>query len=79
MAVDRVFPLRSALITAELFAREPLRADGEVEWSTSAGVRYQLNPRWALDGGVGRRLTGDDRAWYVTFGSAYAFGLPWRR
>jgi hypothetical protein len=79
MAVDRTFPLRSALVTAELFAREPLRADEDVEWNVGVGARYQLNPRWALDGGVGRRLTGDDRAWYVTFGSAYAFGLPWRR
>jgi hypothetical protein len=79
VAVDRTFPLQSALITAELVAREPLLESEDVEWSTAAGVRYQLDPRWALDGGIGRRLTGDDRAWYVTFGSAYAFGLPWRR
>jgi hypothetical protein len=79
VAADRTFPLRSILVTAELFAREPLRADEDVEWNVGTGLRYQFRPRWALDGGVGRRLTGDDRAWYVTFGSAYAFGLPWRR
>jgi hypothetical protein len=79
LAVDRTFPLRAMLITGEVFAREPLRSGEDVEWNAGAGLRYQLAPRWALDGGAGRRLTGDDRAWYVTFGSAYAFGLPWRR
>jgi hypothetical protein len=79
VAVDRTFPLRSALFTAELFAREPLHADQAVEWNAGVGARYQFRPRWALDAGIGRRLTGDDRAWYVTFGSAYAFGLSWRR
>jgi hypothetical protein len=79
VAVDRTSPLRSILVTAELFAREPLRADESAEWNVGTGLRYQFRPRWALDAGIGRRLTGDDRAWYVTFGSAYAFGLPWRR
>jgi hypothetical protein len=78
-AVDRTFPLRSMLVTAEVFAREPLVAGVELEWNTGAGIRYQFRPRWALDAGVGRRLTGEDSGWYVTFGSAYAFGLPWRR
>ena len=84
VAVDRTFPLRSMLLTAEVFTREPLveaapDEDEELEWNAGAGIRYQLDPRWALDGGVGRRLTGDDKAWYLTFGGAYAFGLPWSR
>ncbi len=79
VAVDRTFPLRSMLLTAEVFAREPLVEGEHLEWNTGAGIRYQFRPRWALDAGFGRRLTGDDRAWYVTFGSAYAFGLPWGR
>lgn len=79
VAVDRTFPLRSMLITAEVFALEPMVEGGDVEWNTGAGVRYQLSPRWAVDGGAGRRLTGGDRAWYITFGSAYAFGLRWSR
>lgn len=77
IAVDRTFPLHSMLLTAELFARDPLVEAADVEWNGGAGVRYQATPRWAVDGGIGRRLTGDDRAWYVTFGGAYAFGLPW--
>ena len=79
VAVDRTFPLRSMLLTAEVFAREPFAIDAKTEWNGGGGVRYQLSPRWAVDGGFGRRLTGDDQSWYVTFGSAYAFGLPWNR
>jgi hypothetical protein len=78
-AIDRTFPLRSTLVTSEVFVREPLREGEDIEWNAGAGMRYQLNPRWALDGGIGRRLTGDDRAWYGTVGTAYAFGLPWGR
>jgi hypothetical protein len=79
LAVDRTFPLLSTLLTAELHARQPIHADEDVAWVLGTGVRRQFSPRWALDGGAGRRLTGEDRAWYVTFGGAYAFGLPWRR
>jgi hypothetical protein len=79
VAVDRTFPLRSMLVTAEVFARDPIAEGEELEWNTGAGIRYQFRPRWALDAGLGGRLTGDDRGWYVTFGGAYAFGLPWSR
>lgn len=77
-AVDKTFPLQSALITGEVYARRPLHQGADVEWNAGVGSRYQLTPRWALDGGVGRGLTGDDRAWYLTAGGAFAFGLPWR-
>jgi hypothetical protein len=79
VAADRTFPLRSLLVTAEVFAREPIVEGEDVEWNAGAGFRYQFRPRWALDAGVGGRLTGDDRGWYVTVGGAYAFGLPWGR
>ena len=78
VAADRTFPLRSLLVTAEVVARQPLLADEAVEWATGAGTRYQFSPRWALDAGVGYHFTGDARPWSVTFGGAYAFGLPWR-
>jgi hypothetical protein len=79
VAVDKTFPLRSMLLTAEVVARDPLIERADVEWNTGVGIRYQFRPRWALDAGLGRRLTGEDQAWYATVGSAYAFGLPWRR
>ncbi len=78
LAVDRALPLRSLLVTGELFAREPLRADERVEWNTAAGVRYQLSPRVAGDAGAGYRLTGDDRGWFATVGAAVVVGMPWR-
>ena len=76
LAADRTFPLRSILVAGEFYARQPLRQGEDVELASTVGVRYQQSPRWALDGGVGRRLTGDDQGWYATFGTAYAFGLP---
>ena len=79
VAVDRTFPLKSLLVTGEVYARDPIHTDENLEWNTGVGLRYQLDPRFNIDGGIGRRLTGDDRGWYVTFGTAYALGLPWRR
>lgn len=76
-AVDHTFALRSVLVTAELYARKPLNVGELVEWNTGAGVRYQLAPRWAMDAGVGRALSGVAQAWYLTAGGAFAFGLPW--
>ena len=78
-AVDRTYPLQSLLVTGEVYARQPLRLGDAVEYDAAVGSRVQLTPRTALDGGVGRRLNGPDQGWFVTVGSAYAFGLPWRR
>ena len=75
VAIDRTFPLRSLLITAETFARQPLDDAEDVEWNAAAGVRYQLSPYFNVDGGLGRRLTGDAPAWFVTFGLSRAFGI----
>lgn len=76
VALDKAYPLRSMLVTVEGFARKPLIAGTtETELTAGAGVRYQLTPSLALDGGAGRRLNGDDQGWYITFGTAYAFGL----
>jgi hypothetical protein len=79
VAVDRPFPLRSLLVTGEVFARRPLRAGEDVEWNTGTGFRYQLSPRVAADAGAGYRLTGDDKGWFATFGAAVVVGLPWPR
>ena len=46
-----------------------------MEWNAGAGLRYQVSPNFALDGGIGKRLTGSDRSWFVTFGVARVFGL----
>ncbi len=75
LAVDKTYPLRSLLVTAELFARQPLPTTEDVELNAGAGLRYQLSPRFAVDAGLGRRLTGNDQGWFVTFGTAFAFAI----
>jgi hypothetical protein len=77
LAADKTFPLRSLLLTGEAVAEQPIDEAEDVEWSAAAGLRYQLSPRWALDAGVGMRLSTETRPWFVTVGSAFAFGLPW--
>lgn len=74
-AIDKTYPLRSTLVTAEFYGRKPMTDGEEVEYNTGIGVRHQLSPTLALDGGLGRRLNGDAPGWYVTFGSAYAFSV----
>ena len=74
-AVDKAFPLQSTLITAELYGRKPLISSEDVEYTLGTGTRFQVSPTLALDGGFGRRLNGPEQGWYVTFGSAYAFGI----
>lgn len=75
LAADKAFPLRAMLVTADFFARQPIFKDDDVDYNVGSGIRYQVNPRWAIDGGVGRRLNGPDQGWFATFGTAYAFAL----
>lgn len=74
-AVDKAYPLSSFLLTAELYGRKPLTEGDDVEYTAGTGARLQLSPTLALDGGFGRRLNGPEQGWYITFGSAYAFGV----
>ena len=75
VAVDKTLPLHSVLFSAEAYARQPIVSAQDVEYVVGTGVRYQWNTLLALDAGVGRRLNGENRAWYLTFGTAYAFGM----
>jgi hypothetical protein len=77
LALDRTFPLRALLVGGEVVVEQPLDEAADLVVTAGTGFRYQLTPRWAMDAGMGKRLTGGDRAWYLTVGSAYAFGLPW--
>jgi hypothetical protein len=75
VAVDRTFPLRSLLATADVFAEQPLRAGESLQWTAEAGVRYQTSPQFNLDAGVGRRFAGPGQAWFFTVGLAHAFAV----
>jgi hypothetical protein len=74
-AIDKTYPLSSTLVTAEFYGRKPMIVGNAVDYNAGVGVRHQISPTLALDGGVGRRLNGDAQGWYVTFGSAYAFSV----
>lgn len=76
MAIDKTLPLRSMLLTAELYARRPLvDAIDDMELFAGGGMRIQASPTLALDLGGGRRLDSKDGPWYATFGTAYAFSV----
>lgn len=77
VAVDRTFPLRSLLISAEVVARGPMHS-GSAVWQAGVGTRLQLSPRFAADAGAGFDFNGPDKGWFITFGSAAAIGLPWK-
>ena len=79
IAVDRTFPLRSFLVTGEVYALGALEESESTSWHATVGTRYQLAPRWAMDAGIGRTLSGESRDWSLTIGGAFAFGLPWSR
>jgi hypothetical protein len=75
LAIDRTLPLHAALITAAVIFEDPSSDALNDRWTVEAGARYQLNQHFALDAGLGKRLTGDDRPWYLTFGAARAFAI----
>jgi hypothetical protein len=75
VAVDRTIPLRSALIIGDVYVEQPLHEGTDPVWTLEAGARYQLDPYFALDAGIGRRVTGEHRGWFVTFGAARAFAI----
>jgi hypothetical protein len=74
LAVDKAFPLKAVLVTADVFAEEPL-GGGNLAWTAEAGIRYQTSPQFNLDLGVGRRFAGEEQGWFFTFGLARAFAL----
>ena len=75
VAVDHVFPLRSLLVAADLFAEHDASRLAVTEWTAETGVRVQLGPRTSGDLGVGRHFTGDDRSWFVTGAVAVELGV----
>jgi hypothetical protein len=74
-AFDRAIPARSVLLMAETYARQPLDPTRPLEWTSGAGLRWQVGPQLVFDAAAGRRFTGSEQAWYLTIGTAYAFGI----
>ena len=74
VALDHAFPLRSMLVGAEFVVRQPIVQGADLQWQTGTGVRWQLDPRWALDAGLARSFGNEDE-WSITIGAARSFGL----
>lgn len=74
-AFDRAIPARSVLLMAETYARRPLDPARPLEWTAGGGLRWQVGPQLVFDAAAGRRFTGTEQAWYLTIGTAYAFGI----
>ena len=74
VAVDHALPLRSMLVGGEILVRQPLVEGTDLQWQAATGVRWQLDPYWALDAGLGRSF-GDEPEWSLTFGAARSFGI----
>jgi hypothetical protein len=77
IAIDKTFPLKAMLFTAEVVASEPFQAGSAQRLDVAGGSRIQLSPRVAFDVGGGYRLRGDEQGWFLTTGAAVAVGLPW--
>ena len=75
IAVDRTFPIRSILVTADLFAEQALDSGESLSWTAEAGLRYQTSPQFNVDLGIGRRFAGEEQGWSFTVGVAHAFAL----
>ena len=75
IAADRTFVLQSFLVTAEVFASEPLASQERTEWTVGAGIRYQLTPYTSFDAGVSQQLNGSGGATALTFGLARVLGV----
>ena len=72
MGVDRTFPLRSMLVSADVFAERFIGLYPSVDWTTEIGVRRQWSPKLVLDLGVARRFAGVTRSTSATVGVTYS-------
>jgi hypothetical protein len=79
LALDYVLPFHHTLLLAETWIAEPRSAGGAAAdrvLHSRLGLRHQLSPTLALDGGVGRGWSGETRQdWFVTVGIAHEFAV----
>jgi hypothetical protein len=74
-ALDYVLPFHHTLLLLEWWLASP-PDEGRRRLHSSAGLRFQLSPTLALDGGMGRSWTGDVRQdWTLTLGVTHEFGV----
>jgi hypothetical protein len=73
-ALDYALPFHHTLLLAETYVSLP--EEGRARVHSTAGIRYQLTPTLALDGGVGRSWQGARAdVWTLALGITREFGL----
>jgi len=73
-ALDWVLPFQHTLLLAETWISTPPQGDRRLH--SSAGARFQVNPSWVLDAGLGRSWSGVGRQdWGLTMGLTHEFGV----
>jgi hypothetical protein len=80
LALDYTLPFRHTLLLADTWVSEREEWAGDDESRTTVqstvGLRHQLSPTIALDGGVGRAWTGPAGPdWRLNLGLTYEFGV----
>jgi hypothetical protein len=69
--MDRAFPLRSLLISGDVYAERFVGLYPGVDWTAEIGARHQLSPRFILDVGVMRKFAGTVLSTAGSFGLSY--------
>jgi hypothetical protein len=72
IGVDRTFPLRSMLVSADVFAERFVGLYPSIDWTAEVGVRRQWSPKVVLDLGVARHFAGVTRSTSATIGVTYS-------
>ena len=75
-AVDRSFPFRSLLVSADVYAERLLGLYPIVDWTAEVGMRIQLTPVMVADVGIGRHFAGVIRSTSLAVGMSYELATP---
>ena len=75
-SVDRAFVRRALLVAFEAVARQPLDEAMDVEWSSGAGLSYQVTPTLSADLGGSISLTPAPTLFTLSVGLSRAAPMP---
>jgi len=75
VGIDHAFPLKSTLVTADVFAERIQPLYTLTDWTAELGLRHQWTPRLTLDFGVARRFAGNFPSTSIGVGATYSFAL----
>jgi hypothetical protein len=71
IGADRTWPLRSVLLSGNLYAERFVGLYPLTDWTAEIGARHQLTPWLIVDAGVGRRFAGSVQSSSAAIGLTY--------